>query len=54
MVFSWPHAWDFPTTDCDVYANPVGLPGAKEGEFEFVLLPDKGMSAIYFYYYFNF
>lgn len=50
----WPHAWDPPTTNCDLYANPVGLPGADDGEFEFVLLHDKTTQTIYFYYYFNF
>ena len=54
IVSRWPHAWDSPTTDIDMYANPIGLPGAADGEFEFVLLHDKGTRTIYFYHYFNF
>lgn len=54
IVSRWPHAWDVPSTDFDMYANPVGLPGANDGEFEFVLLHDKGKGTIFFYYYFNF
>lgn len=41
IVTKWPHAWDLPSTDFDMYANPIGLPGANDGEFEFVLLHDK-------------
>lgn len=54
IVSRWPHAWDLPTSEFDMYANPVGLPGADDGEFEFVLLHDKRTATIYFYYYFNF
>ncbi len=54
IISRWPHAWSLPTSNFDMYANPVGLPGADEGEFEFVLLHDKGAALIYFYYYFNF
>jgi len=54
ILSRWPHAWSLPTADLDIYANPVGLPGADDGEFEFVLLHDKGTATIYFYYYFNF
>ena len=54
IVSQWPHAWGLPTSDCDVYANPVGLPGADDGDSEHVLLHDKGTTTIYYYYYFNF
>lgn len=53
ILSRWPHAWNPPTANCDLYANPVGLPGADDGEFEFVLLHDKTTQTIYFYYYFN-
>ncbi|MCA9155569.1 MAG: hypothetical protein KDA38_12310 [Planctomycetales bacterium] len=54
ILSNWPHAWDLPSADFDMYANPIGLPGAEEGEFVFVLLHDKGTGTIYFYYYFHF
>lgn len=54
ILSRFPPAWDLPTDNVDVFANPVGLPGADDGEFEFVLLHDKSAGMIYFYYYFNF
>lgn len=54
ILAKWPHVWSRPTSDCDLYAIPVGLPGADDGEFDFVLLHDKGTATLYFYYYFNF
>ncbi|MEZ6070007.1 MAG: hypothetical protein R3C10_06940 [Pirellulales bacterium] len=50
-----PADWSFPQhDDVEAFAYPPGLPGAKEGEFEFVMLHDKMSQEIYFYYYFNF
>ncbi|MBL8855092.1 MAG: hypothetical protein JNK57_14090 [Planctomycetaceae bacterium] len=54
ILAEWPRAWSRSTSECDLYANPVGLPGAEDGEFEFILLHDKGTANLYFYYYFNF
>ena len=54
IISRWPRAWRPPTADFDIYANPAGLSGADDGEFEFVLLHDRGTATIYFYYYFNF
>ena len=54
ILANWPNAWSRPKSECELYANPVGLPGAGDGEFEFILLHDKGAATLYFYYYFNF
>lgn len=54
ILSRWPNVWSLPTGNLDIYANPPGLPGAEDGEFEFVLLHDKSMATIYFYYHFNF
>lgn len=51
----FPLAWTWPAhDDIECFAFPAGLPGAKEGEFEFVLLHDKTANRLFFYYYFNF
>jgi len=54
VLSRFPHAWEHPATVAEVYAFPPGLPGADDGESEFVLLHDKVDETLYFYYYFNF
>ena len=51
----FPFAWTWPQQKgCECFAYPPGLPGAKEGEFEFVLVHDKPAKQLFFFYYFNF
>ena len=47
----WPKP-DQTFTEC--HAFPVGLPGAQDGEFEFVMLYNPQTRDLMFYYYFNF
>lgn len=54
ILMNIPYAWEVPTENVDIYANPVGLPGAADGETEFVLLHDKAKEVLYFYFYRNF
>lgn len=51
----FPSAWSWPDhQNIECFAFPVGLPGADDGEFEFVLLHDKTAERLFFYYYLNF
>ena len=50
----FPLAWSWPNhVNVECHAFPVGLPGADEGEFEFVLLHDTTGNRLFFFY-FNF
>lgn len=51
----FPLAWSWPTlASAECFAFPPGLPGAEDGEFEYVLLRDKAAARLFFYYHFNF
>ena len=51
----FPVAWTWPEQQgCECFACPPGMPGAKEGEFEFVLVHDRPANQLFFYCYFNF
>ncbi len=49
-----PYAWDQPSSDCVVWANPPGLLGCDDGESEYVMLLDRISGIIYVYSYLNF
>lgn len=52
---NFPPAWPWPDQkNIECCAYPPGLPGAQDGEFEFVLIRDRASSELFFYYYFNF
>ena len=56
LLRRWPRAWaaDVPAhKNIDCYAYPPGLPGAQDGESEYVMLHDKTTKKILFNYYFN-
>lgn len=54
IVEHFPRVWKQPSSKREVFAFPLELPGAQDGEFEFVLLNDRSTGWLYFYYYFNF
>lgn len=51
--YYFPPAWSWPDHgNFRCFACPLGL-GAKDGEFEFVLIQDNAAKRMYFYYYFH-
>ncbi len=49
-----PYAWEPPSTDCQIWANPPGLPGCDDGQSEYVMLLDRKSNLLYIYTYYNF